>query len=261
MASKTPLQTMSMFEHLDVLRKMLFRMICVVAALAIAIFCIKDEVFTLLLAPKEYNFITFRAIEQLIHAFGGSFSFEPYHVELINTELSGQFMAHISSSVYLALLLASPYLITEVFLFILPALYENEKRYSVHTAVTMYLLFAAGVLMNYFVLFPISFRFLGTYSVSNSVTNLVSLDSYMSTFTSLTFMMGLVFQLPVVCFFLAKIGILSAKLMSLYRKHALIAIMVVAAFITPPDIFTMFLVTLPLYLLYEVSIWVVSLSA
>lgn len=257
MAEQQPLKSMPMTEHLDALRKMLVRMVCVVTVLAVAIFCLKEQVFSLLLAPKEYDFVTYRMLERIMHALGSGFCFEPYHVSLINTELSGQFMAHLSSSFYLALLAASPYLITELFVFILPALYANERKYSVQTAVTMYLLFAAGVLMNYFVLFPISFRFLGTYTVAEAVTNTITLDSYMSTFAGLTFMMGLVFQLPVVCFFLGKIGVLSASLMRNYRRHALVAIMIVAAFITPPDLFTMFLVTGPLYLLYEVSILVI----
>ena len=123
---------------------------------------------------------------------------------------------------------------------------------------TIYVLFIAGVLMSYFVLFPISFRFLGTYSVADKVHCTITLDSYISTFTSLTLIMGVVFQLPVVAFFLGKLGIISSSMLTQYRKHAFILIMFVAAIITPPDIMTLVLVTLPLYLLYEVSIRVVK---
>ncbi|MDE6721375.1 MAG: twin-arginine translocase subunit TatC, partial [Bacteroidaceae bacterium] len=118
-------------------------------------------------------------------------------------------------------------------------------------------LFVVGVLMSYFVLFPISFRFLGTYSVADKVHSTITLDSYISTFTSLTLMMGVVFQLPVVAFFLGKMGVVTSELLATYRKHAFIVIMLVAAIITPPDLMTLVLVAIPLYLLYEVSVRVV----
>ena len=245
-------------EHLEVLRKMLLRLAAVLCVLVVALFCLKDEVFELLLAPKEYDFVTFRVIERLLHWCGSPFCFEPYHVQLINTELSGQFMAHLSASFYLSLLVASPYILAEVFGFVLPALYDNERYWAKRVVVVMYVLFAAGVLMTYFVLFPISFRFLGTYQVSGDVVNNITLGSYISTFSSLTFMMGLVFQLPLVCWFLGRIGVLTADVMRRYRRHALVGIMAVSAIITPPDVFTLLLVTVPLYLLYEASIWVVK---
>lgn len=251
------LPTMSFGEHLEVLRRMLWRLALVLFVLMAALFCFKEPVFEILFAPKDCRFITFRAIEQFLQAIGNPFTFEPYQVSLINTELSGQFMAHLSTSFYLAVLLSSPYILLEVFGFILPALYDREKHYAWRVGVLMYLLFLLGVLMNYFVLFPISFRFLGTYQVSADVVNTITLDSYISTFSTLTFMMGLVFQLPLVSWFLGKVGLLTASVMRQYRRHALVGIMILAAIITPPDLFTLFLVTVPLYLLYEVSIWVV----
>ena len=122
----------------------------------------------------------------------------------------------------------------------------------------IYVLFLLGVLMSYFVLFPISFRFLGTYSVSAKVVSNITLDSYISTFISLTLVMGVVFQLPVIAFFLGKLGVITSYLLSNYRKHSFVIIMLVAAIITPPDLMTLALVTIPLYLLYEVSIRVVK---
>lgn len=166
-------------------------------------------------------------------------------------------MTHITTAVYLGLLGASPYILFELFRFITPALYENEKKYSVQVAGIIYVLFILGVLMSYYVLFPISFRFLGTYSVAERVHSTITLDSYVSTFTTLTLVMGLVFQLPVIAFALAKMGFISSVLLSEYRKHAFIVIMLVAAIITPPDLMTLILVTIPLYLLFEVSIRVV----
>lgn len=244
--------------HLEVLRQMLFRIIAVVMVLAIAIFCFKDKTFELLLAPSQWDFVTYRFIEKILHHLGSSFHFNQFHINLIATELSSQFMTHITTALYLGLLGASPYILVELFRFITPALYENEKKYSVSVAITMYLLFIIGVLMSYFVLFPISFRFLGTYSVSSMVDSNITLKSYISTFTTLTLVMGLVFQLPVIAFFLGKLDILKSELLRQYRKYAFLVIMLVAAIITPPDLMTLILVTIPLYLLYEVSILVLK---
>ncbi len=244
--------------HLEVLRQMLFRIIAVVMVLAIAIFCFKDKTFKLLLAPSQWDFVTYRYIEKFLHKLGSDFVFSQFHINLIATELSSQFMTHITTALYLGLLAASPYILVELFRFITPALYENEKKYSVHVAITMYLLFIVGVLMSYFILFPISFRFLGTYSVSGMVESNITLKSYISTFTTLTLVMGLVFQLPVIAFFLGKLEVVSSQSLKLYRKYAFLVIMVVAAIITPPDLMTLILVTIPLYLLYEVSILVLK---
>ena len=244
--------------HLEVLRRMLFRIIAVVMALAIVVFCFKDKTFELLLAPSQWDFVTYRYIEAFLHKLGSNFTFNQFHINLIATELSSQFMTHISTALYLGLLGASPYILVELFRFITPALYENEKKYSVQVAATMYLLFIVGVLMSYFILFPISFRFLGTYSVSGMVESNITLKSYISTFTTLTLVMGLVFQLPVIAFFLGKLEVITSEMLANYRKYAFLVIMLVAAIITPPDLMTLVLVTIPLYLLYEVSILVLK---
>lgn len=240
--------------HLEVLRRMLFHIIAVVMVLAIAIFCFKDKTFELLMAPSQWDFVTYRYIEKFLHWLGFGFTFNEYHVNLIATELSSQFMTHITAALYIGLLGASPFIMVELFRFITPALYENEKKYSVQVALTIYLLFVVGVLMSYFVLFPISFRFLGTYNVSNLVESNITLKSYISSFTTLTLVMGLVFQLPVIAYFLGKLEVVSSGLLRQYRKYAFLVIMIVAAVITPPDLMTLILVTIPLYMLYEVSI-------
>lgn len=249
---------MSFGGHLEVLRQMLFRIIAVVLICATAVFCFKEETFAILLAPRNNSFLTFRAIEKLLRHLGSDFCFEQYDIQLISTELSAQFMTHLETACMLGALVASPFIIYELFRFINPALYDNEKRYSAVICVTSYVLFLIGVLMNYFILFPVAFRFLGTYQIDSSVISQITISSYISTFTTLSFTMGLVFELPVLSFILGKLGLLKAGFMRKYRRHSLIAIMVVAAFITPPDIFTLCLVTIPLYLLYEVSIYIVS---
>lgn len=250
---------MTMGGHLEVLRRMLFRIAGVVLAMGIAIFCFKDETFSILLAPHKSDFITFRWVEDMMRLIGINFTFDPYNIPLISTELAAQFMTHISTSCYLAFLCASPYILVELFGFVSPALYDNEKRYSLIVIFVVYLLFALGLLMCYFVIFPISFQFLATYQVDPTINNTITLSSYISTFTTLTLMMGLVFQLPVIAFVLAKMGIVGTSMLRHYRRHALIVITIIAAIITPTtDIFTLLLVTVPIYMLYELSIFVVK---
>ena len=244
--------------HLEVFRQMLFRILAVVGVLAAVIFCFKDITWQLLLAPSEWDFVTYRRIEQVIQIWSPGFQFEEWYVDLIATDLSSQFMTHITTAIYLGLLGASPYILYELFRFTSPALYENERKYSVQVVVIVYLLFIVGVLMSYYVLFPISFRFLGTYSVAERVHSTITLDSYVTTFVSLTLVMGLVFQLPVIAFALAKLGFISSDMLAQYRKHAVLVIMTIAAIITPPDLMTLVLVAIPLYLLYEVSIRVAA---
>ena len=244
---------MTFGEHLEVLRRMLFRIIIVVFVISGFIFYFKDKTFEFLLAPSNWDFVTYRYIEIFMHRLGSSFTFNEFHINLIATELSSQFMTHVTTALYLGLLGASPYIIFELFRFITPALQENERKYSVKVAVIVYLLFVLGVLMSYYILFPISFRFLGTYSVSDVIESNITISSYISTFTTLTLVMGLVFQLPVIAFFLGKLGIVTSVMLKRFRKYALIVIMLVAAIITPPDVMTLILVTIPLYLLYEIS--------
>ena len=250
-------EVLSFGEHLEVMRRMLFRILGIVAVLMVVVFCFKDATFSLLLAPTSNDFCTYRWIEQLMAALGSDFHFGSFEVDLIATDLSSQFMNHITTSACLALLVASPYIIYELFKFVSPALYKNEKEYSRKIVTVVYLLFVLGVLMTYFVLFPFSFRFLGTYQVSEVVRSTITLDSYISTFISLTLTMALVFQLPVVTYLMAKMGLVDAGMLKKYRRHALVAIMIVAAIITPPDLMSLILVTVPMYMLFEISIWII----
>lgn len=243
--------------HLDVLRKIVIRIAVVTLVFALIIFIFKNMTFRILLAPSEWDFSTYRYIENLCRMFDFEFHFEEYHVDLIATDLSSQFMTHITTSIYLGLLCASPFILFELFRFVSPALLESEKKYSVLIVIIIYLLFVLGVLMSYFILFPISFRFLGTYSVAERIHSTITLDSYISTFVTLTLLMGLVFQLPVIAFILAKMGFVRSEFLTQYRRHAFLIICLVAAIITPPDLMTLILVAIPLYLLYEVSIRVV----
>lgn len=241
-------------EHLDVLRKVLMKVACAVAVFMIVVFCFKDEVFKFLLGPCESNFATFEVLRKLLAHISNNITLYPGNIELITTDISSQFMAHLSVSFYMGVLLASPYILFELMRYITPALYEKEKKYAYRLLGSVYVLFFLGMLVSYWILFPISCRFLASYSVSPDVKALISLDSYMSLFNSLTILMGVVFQLPVLALSLAKMGFIDNKMMANYRRHAFILIVVIAAIITPPDILTLIIVALPLYFLYEVSI-------
>jgi sec-independent protein translocase protein TatC len=243
-------------EHLEVLRRMLFRILGVTAIFAVFVFIIKDLVWRIILAPSDCNFVTYRFIEKIIQWIGFDFHFNDYAVDMIATELSSQFMTHITTSIYIGCLIASPYILYELFRFVLPALNENERKYSVLVAVIIYTLFIVGVLMSYFVIFPISFRFLGTYNVADKVNTMITLSSYITSFISLTLVMGVVFQLPIIIYILAKMDIINTQLLSKYRKYVFFIITVISAIITPPDVMTCILVTIPLYALYECSIWI-----
>ena len=246
---------MSFWDHLDELRRVLMRISAVVVAIGLAVFIFKDEVFEAVLAPSKGNFITYRWINHLLELLGWDSMLIPdTDLTMINTQLAAQFMTHITVSMTIGLLVAAPYVVYELFGFVKPALYENERRYSNRIMVAVVALFFLGVVMNYFVIFPVSVKFLGTYQVNEGVVNTIALSSYISTFTTLSLMMGLVFEIPVLAYFLARAGLVSGDLLARYRRHAFVIIMIVAALITPPDAFTLALMTIPLYSLYEISI-------
>lgn len=246
--------TLTFGEHLEELRKVLMKVACAVMVFMILVFCFKDEVFKFLLGPCESDFATFTVLRNLISRISDNTVLYPGNIELITTDISSQFMAHLSVSFYLGIMLASPYILYKLMRYVAPALYDKEKRYAYRLLLSVYILFFLGMFISYWVLFPISCRFLASYSVSPDIKALISLDSYMSLFISLTVLMGVVFQLPVLALSLAKMGLINHTFMSHYRRHAFILIVVIAAIITPPDILTLIIVTLPLYFLYEVSI-------
>jgi len=159
------------------------------------------------------------------------------------------------------LLVASPYILYELFRFVSPGLYQNERRYALWIVGTAYVMFLVGTLVNYFVVFPLTVRFLGTYQVSPDVANMLTLQSYIDTLLGMSLVLGVVFELPVVCGLLGRLGLLTSTMMTQYRRHAIVAILIVAAVITPTtDVFTLFVVALPIYLLYEVSIVIVRFA-
>lgn len=240
---------MTFWDHLDELRSSLIRVLIVVAVFAVAAFILKDELFALVLAPQDSSFVTYRIIAA-----------EPFRLHLMNTGLTEQFMIHMRTAAYAGLLVASPYVLYEVFRFVSPGLYDSERRYAVWLVGAAYVMFVAGTLVNYFVVFPLTVHFLGTYQVSAEVENMLTLQSYVDTLLGMNLTMGIVFELPVVCALMARLGLLGHALMNRYRRHAVVVILIAAAVITPTgDAFTLLVVSLPIYLLYEISIWVVRL--
>ena len=204
----------------------------------------------MVLAPRTGGFITYRLL-----------GVDPFSIHLMNTGLTEQFMIHLKTSFYAGLLVASPYIIYLLFGFVAPALYDNEKKYATVLVASGYGMFMLGTVLNYLLIFPLTVRFLGTYQVSPDVANMLTLQSYMDTLLTMSLVMGIVFELPVVSWLLGKMGLLNAQMMRTWRRHAIVAILIVSAIITPTtDAFTLFVVALPIWLLYEVSIVILKFT-
>jgi sec-independent protein translocase protein TatC len=253
---KSPEKEMSFWEHLEELRNHLIRAAVVLVLLAIGAFIMRKFIFdAVILAPKDPDFISYRALCKLGHWLSiDTLCLKTVPLEIINIQMAGQFSTHIYVSMMAALILAFPYLLWEVWSFIKPALLPKEKKYSKGVVLYSTLLFILGMLFSYFLVVPWTINFFATYQVSESVNNTITLSSYISTVVSVTLGSGLIFELPIVVFFLSKIGILTPKFMRKNRKYVLIILLTVAAVITPPDIFSQILVTIPLMGLYEISI-------
>lgn len=248
----------SFWDHLDVLRAAIVKSLFVAILFGVVAFCFKEELFAVILAPKDADFITYRLLYSL-NGLVTEADAPDFLVRLINTGLAEQFIIHMKAALCAGMLCASPYVLYQLFRFISPALYVNERKYVVGVVGGGYAMFALGVAVSYFLVFPLTFRFLGTYQVSGEVENMIALQSYISTLMTMSLAMGLVFEIPILSWLFAKLGFLSADFMRRYRKHTIVIILVIAAVITPTsDVFTLLLVALPMWLLYEVSIWIVK---
>lgn len=249
---------MSFLQHLEELRWHLVRSVSAISIIAVVAFLNKDFLFDgVLLAPKSPSFLTYRLLCYVSHhlKMGDNLCVQSIPFSLISTDLSAQFTTHMWVAFIAGLIVASPYVLWEAWRFIRPALYEKERNYARGIVFYTSLLFLTGVLFGYYVITPMSVNFLGTYQVSTEVKNTITLDSFISTVTTLTLLTGLVFELPIVVYFLSKIGLMSPKFMRTYRRHAVVVILIIAAVITPTsDATTMVFVAFPLYILYELSI-------
>lgn len=248
---------MSFLDHLEELRWHLIRSLAVVLVIAIVFFVDKKLLFDgILLAPKHEEFWTYRMMCRLgewLHLSG--FCVKDFAFSVTNIDLSAQFMIHLKTAFTMGLVLGFPYLLWEFWRFVSPALYEQEKSAASGVVLAGSLLFFTGALFGYYFIVPFTVIFLGTYQVSAEVANQINLSSYIGTVTGLCFACGLVFEFPLVIYFLAKVGLATHVLLSQYRKVAVVVILLLAAMITPsPDMFSQTLVAVPLYGLYEIGI-------
>lgn len=250
---------MSFLDHLEELRWRIVRSISAIFVFFAASFAFKDFVFnTVLFGPTRTDFWTYKILCQLAEKYNLSKAvcIDKITYEIVNLEMAGQFMVHLKASMALGLIFAFPYLILEIWFFIKPGMYDKEVKASRFAILSSAVLFFVGVAFGYFVLSPFSINFFANYSVSETVQNTFSLSNYIAFVSMFSLLSGLMFQLPVVVYFLAKIGMVSASLMRTYRKHSFIGIIVIAAVITPADPGTMIVVAIPLYILYELSIFI-----
>lgn len=250
---------MSFLEHLEVLRWHLVRAISAIVIFGLVAFVYKKFVFdTVLLGPKNSDFWTYKMMCEASERFGLSdlLCIGEMNFHLINISMAGQFTTHIFVSLIAGLVLAFPYVVFELWRFIRPGLYVHERKYANGMVFYTSALFILGVLFGYYIIAPLSVNFLGNYQVSEQVINQIDLNSYFTTLSTLVLATGLVFELPILIYFLTKIGIVTPNLLRAYRRHSIVGILILAAVITPPDVASQVLVFFPLTLLYEVSIYV-----
>ncbi|MDW3196590.1 MAG: twin-arginine translocase subunit TatC [Cytophagales bacterium] len=247
---------MSFLDHLEELRWHIIRSLVAIVVFAIAAFVSKDIVFGMvILGPSKADFWTFRTLCELSSAIGvDAFCIEELPFIIQSRQMTGQFMMHITSSFVIGLIIAFPYAFWEIWRFVKPGLYPRERRAARGATFYVSILFALGVLFGYFVIAPISVYFLTNYQIDPSILNEIDIISYVGLVSTLVLACALLFQLPVLVFFLTKAGLVTPALMKQYRKHAIVAILILGAIVTPPDVFSQVLIAIPLILLYQISI-------
>lgn len=234
---------MSFWDHLEELRGTLFRSVLAVVALSLAFLFIPETLFKAVLWPTQPDFILYRLVPRL-----------GFSMSLVNIDITAQFFTHLKVSVLCGVVLAFPYLMFEIWRFVAPALYENEKKAARLAFGLSSGLFYLGVTVGYFIILPVCLVFFMNYSVSDAVVNTITLNSYMSLFVSMVFLTGLLFEFPTVILALSGMGLVNRRQLRNARKYAFVAVLVLAAFITPSDPVSMFVLAVPLYALYEFSI-------
>ena len=246
---------MTFGEHLDELRKILFRVIGVFVLLFIVMFSIKGIVLDVIFAPIRESFPTNRFFAWLAEVLNSeALHIHPENIELFNNKMAGQFLLHIKSSIVGAFVVAFPYLIWELWLFVKPAIPPHQRRRSIRYVIETPIWFIMGLLFGYYIIAPLAINFLGNYEVSSQINNIIEVSSFMSTVMSVSFAAAIAFQLPLLIRLLATIGLMTSEGMRQYRKIAVVVLLVFAAIITPPDIVSQVLIFIPCYALYEYGI-------
>jgi sec-independent protein translocase protein TatC len=254
---------MSFLEHLEELRWHLVRSVSAIIILGIVAFSNKKILFDdIILAPKNPDFITYKLLCKLSEVIrvDDLLCIREIPFNLINITMSGQFTTHVLVSLIAGFVVAFPYVFWEIWRFIKPALMPQELKYTRGIVFFTSLLFILGVLFGYYAISPLSVNFLGTYSISDSIQNQISLTSFITTVSTITLASGLLFELPIIVFFFTKIGLLTPAFMKNYRKHAYVVILILSAIITPPDVSSQILVSIPVFLLYEISIYISKIT-
>lgn len=251
--AKAEEKEMSFLDHLEELRWHLIRSAAAILIIAIAVFLCEKQVTAILFGPKHEYFLTYRIFCKYFNTFCTVPQFD-----IIQRDLGEEFFVHLKSSVWIGLMIAFPYVFYEMWRFVKPGLYPNERKAARGIVAVCSLLFFTGVLFGYFIIAPFAISFLANYRFGEDVISTTTLSSYVSYLTMITLPTGIIFELPIVAFFLGKIGILTASIMKRYRKHAAVIIFIAAAIITPPDVITQFLIAIPLLILYEISIYIVK---
>ncbi|PLX04945.1 MAG: twin-arginine translocase subunit TatC [Marinilabiliales bacterium] len=255
---KSEEKVMTFWDHLDELRKHIIRSIIAIIVLAIVAFMNREFVFDyVILGPSSSEFLTNRLLCKLGDFLSvNALCIDDMKLQIININMSGQFLTHMYISIVAGFIFSFPYILWEIWLFVKPAMHENERKYSQGGVFISTILFLMGILFSYYLIVPLTVNFLGTYQVSKEVLNQISLSSYISTVVSVTFAVGVVFELPILVYFLTKIGLLTPMFMKNNRKYMYIILLILSAIITPPDMFSQVLVVVPLIGLYELSIGV-----
>lgn len=249
-------EEMSFLEHLEELRWHLIRAFLAIVFFAILAFVNKDFIFdTVIFNPKTADFWTNRMFAKLAEFTGiEDLIINSKELQLISIKMADNFMTHIMVSIIAGLIVSSPYVFYEIWRFISPALYDTERQHSGGAVFYMSVLFIVGVMFGYFLIVPLSIHFLGSYSISAEVVNQINMRSYIGTVTSISLASGVIFELPIFVYFLSKVGILTPGIMKTYRRHAYVALLLISAIITPPDVFSQIMVCIPLVFLYEIGI-------
>lgn len=249
--------SMSFLDHLETLRWHIIRSVLSIVVFAVIAFLAKDFVFnTIILAPSRTDFITYQWLCQLGDLLNSpNICIEELRFTLQSRKMHGQFAMHITSSIVIGFILAFPYAFWEFWRFIKPGLYSKEKHITTGAVAAVSFLFLSGILFGYYIVSPLSINFLAGYSLDESIVNLFDITSYIGTLSMIVLACGLMFQLPMVIWALSKIGVCTPAAMRQYRRHAFVGFLLSAAVITPPDLFSQFLVTIPLFILYELSIY------
>lgn len=249
---------MSFLDHLEALRWHIIKSILAIIIFGVLAYIYSDFLWnSIILAPNNNDFWTSRMIIKINNYFGvQSDGLNKHPLNLINFNMSGQFMVDVWTSIIAGFILAFPYVVYQFWSFIKPALYENERKHASGAVLVMSGLFFIGVLFGYYLIVPFSIDWLGSYSISPTVSNQINILSYISSVTSIVIAGGVAFELPVVIYFLSKVGLLTPRFLRKYRRHSYIVLLIIAAIITPPDVLSQMIVSIPLVILYEISIFI-----